>query len=174
MKIGVLGLMCLCATILSAQQPGQRLPGRPGILNRLNRSGGQPQPEPQRLGRPPTPPAPPVDIDLDNDGVISEQEIYTAVTNHLRELQANDKPRFFIVMKRFDKDKDGQISLEEALEIHAEITRRRQQGAAPTELPPPGERPPDGRGDHGEKRVLSDNGLLKGIKINGLNISSDH
>jgi len=157
--------MCFCSAVLAAQQPGQRFPNRPRLFPRMNQDNNRPQP-----GAHPAPP----NLDADGDGVVSEQEILAAVRGHLNSQREQNPQAYRKIMRRFDADKDGEISDAEAMEIHHETERRMRQGAANEQgRPMPGNEPhAPGNSQPGERR-LSDNGLLKGIKIEGLNLSSD-
>jgi len=155
--------MCFCSAVLVAQQSGQRFPNRPRVFPRINQDRNRPQP-----GMQPTPP----NIDADGDGVVSEEEILAAVRGHLNHQRDNNPQVYRRIVRRFDTDNDGEISDAEAMEIHRDTERRMQQD--PGRPMPPGAEPHDAGGSFqpGERK-LSDNGLLKGIKIEGLNLSSD-
>jgi len=158
--------MCFCSVVLVAQQPGQRLQNfkklfRPNLSDRKQ----------ERKSMPPRGES--TNLDADGDGVITEQEIYTAIQNNLESERENNPQQYERLMQRFDVDKDRQISMAEAMEMHKEIERRmqqaRQRGGPQSGQPGSG----DERTAQSENRPLSDGGLLKGIKIEGLNISSD-
>ncbi|NLF97839.1 MAG: EF-hand domain-containing protein [Candidatus Riflebacteria bacterium] len=118
-------------------------------------------------------PAPP-NIDADGDGVVSEEEILAAVRGHLNHQRDNNPQAYRRILRRFDADNNGEISDAEALEIHRDTERRMQQDAANDPgRPMPGAEPRDAGNPQPGERRLHDNGLLKGIKIEGLNLSSD-
>lgn len=161
--------MCFCSAILAAQQPGQRFPNRPRIFQGMKRD--KPQTGAQQ------PPAPP-NLDANGDGVISREEILAVVRGHLNHERENNPMAYRRILRRFDADKDGNISDDEAMEIHHDTEKRMQQGQHQgnpnmADRPMPGSQPPDAAPYQGGERRLSDNGLLKGIKIEGLNLSSD-
>jgi len=158
MKYKILFCMCFCSVVLMAQQPGQRFPNRPRIFPRMNQE--QSKPGMQRHHVPP-------DLDANGDGVISREEILAVVKGHIQHERENNPQAYRRILRRFDADKDGEIGDEEAMEIHRDTERRMQQ-----ERP---DQPPDHPGgpNQDDARRLDDKGLLKGIKIEGLNISSD-
>lgn len=118
-------------------------------------------------------PAPP-NIDADGDGVVSEEEILAAVRGHLMHQREQNPQVYRRILRRFDADNNGEISDAEAMEIHRDTERRMQQDAANDPgRPMPGAEPRDAGNPQPGERRLHDNGLLKGIKIEGLNLSSD-
>lgn len=158
MKYKILFCMCFCSAVLMAQQPGQRFPNRPRLFPRMNQNKQQQQQPPN--------------LDANGDGVVSREEILFAVRAHLNNERENNQPGFKKIMKRFDVDQDGEISDDEAMEMHSAIESRMQNGRR--DRRPGHENLPQDAAMHNEEpRQLSDNGLLKGIKIEGLNISSD-
>ncbi len=156
--------MCFCSAVLVAQQPGQRFPNRPRIFQRFNQNqqqqGQQQQPQP-------------TNPDTNGDGVVGRDEILAAVRARLKNERENNQPVFRKIMQRFDADKDGEISDDEALEMHREFERRMRQGGRGDGQSRPDSEPHNAAMHQEEPRRLNDNGLLKGIKIEGLNISSD-
>ncbi len=174
MKYRILLCMCFCSAVLAAQQPGQRFPNRPRIFPRMNQN----QQPPEHQQQPQQPP----NLDTDGDGVVSREEILFAVRAHLNNERENNQPVFRKILKRFDADNDGEISDDEAMEMHYDLERRMQEGRRDRpgrdrprdmERPQPGVEPQDAGMHHEEPLRLNDNGLLKGIKIEGLNVSSD-
>jgi hypothetical protein len=164
MKYKILFCMCFCSAVLMAQQPGQRFPNRPRLFPRMNQEKTKPG-----MQRPDAPP----DLDVDGDGVISREEILAGVRAHLNSEREKSPQIFRRILQRFDADKDGEISDDEAMEMHRDFERRMKQGRNEGEPRHEGGRPQDTAMNNEEPRRLNDNGLLKGIKIEGLNISSD-
>ncbi len=174
MKYRILFCMCFCSAVLAAQQPGQRFPNRPRVFQHFNQNQQQPGQQQQQ----------PPNLDTDGNGVVSREEILFAVREHLNNERENNQPVFRRILKRFDADNDGEISDDEAMEMHYDLERRMQEGRRDRqpgrenrphdmERPRPGSEPQDAAVRHEEPRRPNDNGLLKGIKIEGLNISSD-
>jgi Ca2+-binding EF-hand superfamily protein len=92
------------------------------------------------------------------DGKISEQEIYAAIQANINNERVRNPQHYNMLMQRFDVDKDQIISFAEAMEMHRDHEKRMREQ-------------PEGSSPQ-EARQVSDNGLLKGIKIEGLNIGS--
>ena len=146
----------------------QKLQGGENPRSGVGPQSGDPRgntPSERQMPSPGSPPNP----DLDGDGLVSEQEIYATIQNHLKGEREHNPQQYNMIMQRFDADKDQVLSFEEAMEMHREHEKRMQQGM--------GSHPGDPSGNDNMQpgeRPLSDNGLLKGVKIEGLNISSGH
>lgn len=114
---------------------------------------------------------PRIEIDANNDGAISEDEIHAVVLRALGDLRKNNPEAYKKAMQRFDADANGEISQEEALEMHKERQKRMQEnvGAQPMNQGklPGNERPRPEPFQQIPVPVLSDAGLLSGVKIDG-------
>lgn len=191
MKYKLVFCFCLCSVILSAQQAnprlGQRIRDRLRSVPRINQDH-QPSPQPGGQHRPPPPQPggqhrPPHNLDLDGDGVLSRTEILAAVRSHLNNEKEYNPHIYKKILQHFDTNKDDVIDDDEAIEVHYDLERRMQR-QNPNMMPMPGDPPPgpppmdQGKSPKSDNNVaptpgkprFSDNGLLKGVKIEGLDL----
>ncbi len=114
---------------------------------------------------------PRIEIDANGDGIISEDEIHAVVQRALGDLRNNNPEAYKKAMQRFDADADGVISQKEALEMHKERQKRMQENGDAQPMNqgnlPRNERPVPEPSQQIPAPVLSDGGLLSGVKIDG-------